>query len=186
MLPVGAGSPLEDAALDAAFQKAIVGMTGLPGNMVRPRWQPTPPKQPEPATNWCAFGVMIRAPWDVPAIEHIGTGNGSDVLRRHEEIDILCTFYGPNAQRFAMLLRDGLVIPQNIEELKSQSLYLVGAGDLRAAPELINQQWVKRYDIGVAFRRQIVRTYAIENLLSADPTLINDQIGVIATTNAPE
>src|SRR4051812_9766277 len=45
--PVVASSALQDAALDALLQQMVAGITGLPGNMVRPRWQPVTPKQPE-------------------------------------------------------------------------------------------------------------------------------------------
>jgi len=54
-------SPLMDAALDAVFQALVVGITGLPGTLVRPRWQPVPPTQPSVTTNWAAIGVTTNA-----------------------------------------------------------------------------------------------------------------------------
>jgi len=44
----------------------------------------------------------------------------------------------------------------------------------------VNQQWIKRYDIGVVLRRQVKRSYGILNILSANPTLISDEIGIIS------
>lgn len=177
--PAVASPPLEDADLDAQFQKAVVGITGLPGKYVRPRWQPTVPKQPEPSVNWCAIGVTAIAPDDGAYIKHFGTGDGHDDYVRHEDIELACSFYGPQAQRYATYLRDGLAIPQNVEQLKLGGIAWVECEALRAAPEFINQQWVKRYDLTARFRRQVKRTYGVLNIVSANPVLISDEIGVI-------
>ena len=169
--PAVASPPLEDAALDAIFQQMIVGITGLPGNMVRPRWQPTVPKQPEPTVNWCALGISVQTPDDGPAIVHNGAGNGSDTYIRHEQIDVLASFYGPNAKQYAQLLSDGLAIPQNLEQLKANDMNNVDADQIRAAPDLINEQWVRRYDMQMTFRRKITRSYAVLNILTAQGTV---------------
>jgi len=170
ILPTGSGPPY-DAALDAIFQAMIVGITGLPGNMVRPRWQPNIPKQPPPATDWCAFGVTVQAPDDGPAIVHNGAGNGSDTYIRHEQVDVLASFYGPNGAQYAQQLADGLSIPQNLEQLKANDMNSVVTGDIRSAPDLINEQWVRRYDMQLTFRRKITRTYAVLNILTAQGTV---------------
>lgn len=164
--PAVASPPLEDDALTAIFQQMIVGITGLPGNMVRPRWQPNPPKQPEPTVNWCALGIAVQTLDDGPAIVHNGAGNGSDTYIRHEQIDVLASFYGPSGMQNAQLLSDGLAIPQNLEQLKAQDMNSVDTGQIRTAPDLINEQWVRRYDIELTFRRKITRTYAALNTLS--------------------
>lgn len=169
--PAVASPPLEDDALTAIFQQMIVGITALPGNMVRPRWQPNPPKQPEPTVNWCALGIAVQTPDDGPAIVHNGSSNGSDTYIRHEQIDVLASFYGPNAMQNAQLLSDGLAIPQNLEQLKANDMNSVDTGQIRAAPDLINEQWVRRYDIQLTFRRKITRTYSILNILAAQGTV---------------
>ncbi|MFL9943733.1 phage neck terminator protein [Paraburkholderia graminis] len=174
--PAVASPPLEDDALTAIFQQMIVGITALPGNMVRPRWQPNPPKQPEPTVNWCALGVSVQTPDDGPAIVHNGTGNGSDTYIRHEQIDVLASFYGPNAMQNAQLLSDGLAIPQNLEQLKASDMNSVDTGQIRAAPDLINEQWVRRFDIQLTFRRKITRTYAVLNILTAQGTVQTDKV----------
>lgn len=174
LTPDATPSPIEDAALDAAFQKAIVGITALPGNMVRPRWQEKPPKQPEPSVNWCAFGVTSQIPDAGPHIQHVSADPGNDTLRRHEEIDVLATFYGPLAKQYAAILRDGFGIPQNIEELKASGIAFIDAGDIRPVPELVNQQWIRRADIQLRFRRAVTRSYAIRNILAADAHLFDD------------
>jgi hypothetical protein len=169
--PAVASPPLEDDALTAIFQQMIVGITGLPGNMVRPRWQATVPKQPEPTVNWCALGISVQTLDDGPAIIHNGTSNGSDTYIRHEQIDVLASFYGPGAMQNAQLLSDGLAIPQNLEQLKAQDMNSVDTGPIRPAPDLINQQWVRRYDLELTFRRKITRTYAVLNILTAQGTV---------------
>lgn len=169
--PAVATPPLEDDALTAIFQQMIVGITALPGNMVRPRWQPNPPKQPEPAINWCALGVAVQTPDDGPAIVHNGTGNGSDTYIRHQEIAVLASFYGPNGKQNAQLLVDGLGIPQNLEQLKAQDMSSVDEGEIRTAPDLVNEQWVRRYDVNLTFRRKITRSYSVLNILTAQGTV---------------
>jgi len=176
--PAGTPAPAEDTALDALLQLVVVGITGLPGNMVRPRWQPNPPKQPEPSVNWCAIGVTVITPDAGPYIEHVATDQ--DNLQRHETIEMACTFYGPQAGTNAALLRDGLSVPQNTETLQLNGMGFVECAGFRAVPELVNQQWIKRYDISVVLRRQVKRSYGILNILSANPTLVSDEIGIIS------
>ncbi|MCT9071202.1 hypothetical protein N6G06_07475 [Cupriavidus gilardii] len=174
--PAVASPPLEDDALDDLLHDLVAGVTGLPGNMVRPRWQPTVPKQPEPSVNWCAIGVTVQTNDAGPAIQHDPTGDGSDVYQRHQDIELLCTFYGPAANGYAQMLVDGLAIPQNSEHLGLNDMKFVSAGTIRAAPDLVNQQWVRRYDVTVALRRKITRTYPVLNLLSAQVKTETDSV----------
>ncbi len=177
--PAVVSPPLEGDDLDAEFQKAVVGITGLTGQMVRPRWQPGNPKQPEPTVDWCAIGITTQTPDATPHIQHSGAGNGKDTLKRHELINVLCTFYGPNSKRYAATMRDGIEMPQNLDVLALVNIGLISVGDIQAVPELINQQWIKRYDLPLTFSRQVVREYAVLNILSANPILISDEIGII-------
>ncbi|PXV60888.1 hypothetical protein SAMN04487785_11318 [Dyella jiangningensis] len=135
--------------------------------MVRPRWQPTAPKQPEPSVNWCAIGVTHIDPDDYPVEVHDGTGNGQDDYAVHEALLVLASFYGPNAMSFCKVMRDGLYIAQNREALTPQGITLTDVGKPVAAPELVNQQWIRRYDVEIRFRRKVERTYPILNILSA-------------------
>lgn len=174
LLPAVPSPPLEDLGLDAVFQAYVVGITGLPGAMVRPRWQPTVPQTPGPTADWCAIGVTRTRSQDYPAIQHDGTGDGQDLYTRHQEIDLLATFYGPNAMRYAETLRDGAYVPQNSEAIIAQGIALVEVTDAFAVPELINQQWQKRYDLPMKFRRVIRRTYPVLNLLGAAADIQSD------------
>ncbi|GAA5786137.1 phage neck terminator protein [Chitiniphilus shinanonensis] len=167
LTPEAAPLPPQGDALDAILQKAVVGMTGLPGAMVRPRWQPGNPKQPDATADWCAIGIGMIQPDDNSAMVHVGIEDGHDIYLRHEEIQLQCSFYGPNSMRNAALLRDGIYIPQNSEPLLPESMAFVRSTELRAAPDLINNQWIKRYDLDIWLRRQIRRRYPILNILSA-------------------
>ncbi|KWC56568.1 LIC_12616 family protein [Burkholderia ubonensis] len=165
---------VEDDELDDLVHDLIAGVTALPGDLVRPRWQPTVPKQPEPSVDWCAFGVQEQEPDAGPAIQHDSAGDGHDTYIRHQDIDVPCTFYGPRAKGYAQRLADGLAIPQNREQLQLLDMAFVGVGTIRAAPDLVNQQWVRRYDMTVTLRRKITRTYAVLNLKSATVATTTD------------
>jgi hypothetical protein len=167
--PTGTG-PAEDADLDAIFQQLVVGITGLPGSMVRPRWQPTVPKQPEASVNWCAIGVT-GIEHDANSYEqHNPSGDGSDTFIRHEVITVLASFYGANALNFAAQARDGLYAQQNNSTLDQYEMGLVEVGSIVTAPELVNQQWVRRFDLPIRVRRRVVRTYPVLTVLSAQST----------------
>ncbi|MGI4812805.1 MAG: phage neck terminator protein [Janthinobacterium lividum] len=174
LAPVQASPPLEDDELVAVFQGLIVGLTGLDGSLVRPRWQPTVPKQPEPSVNWCAIGVTLTDPDANPVMRHNSVGQGSDSLLRHEILTVLASFYGPNGMRYGAQARDGLYVGQNRAALYSNSMGLVNVGQIRTVPELINQQWIRRYDLEITIRRQVVRTYEVLNVLSAAGTVDSD------------
>lgn len=179
LAPAALAPPQEDAQLDAIIQAAITGITGLPGSLIRPMWQASVPKQPEPSVTWVAMGVTAITPDQGPYIEHQSAGQGADTYQRHEDLEVFCSFYGPQAQTYAAVLRDGLAIPQNNEALGSQGLAWVECGPLRPAPELFNQQWIRRYDLTIRLRRQVKRTYTVLNILSAADVLISDSIGTI-------
>jgi hypothetical protein len=174
LLPADAPAPAEDAELDAIVQRLVSSITGLPSALVRPRWQPVVPQQPEPSVNWCAVGVMDQASDGAPSITHNSAGNGSDTLITHEEINVLASFYGPRAQFYAEMLRDGLGMPQNLEQLAEQDMAFVEAGRVVSMPALVNQQWIKRRDMPVRLRRKITRVYAIQNIDLADIHLFDD------------
>lgn len=165
--------PADDAALDAIFQTLVSGITGLDGALVLPRWQPIPPKQPPVTTTWCAIGVTDSIPNDGPQlfwdpVAQIYT------LWRHEQIDVLATFYGPASRTTAAQLRDGLSMIQNLDSLLPYNMMFVNVGDIRQVPELINEQWIRRSDMMLYFRRKVVRTYPVESLQIGVINLIDD------------
>jgi hypothetical protein len=167
-------SPAEDADLEDVVQPILVGITGLTGSLVRPRWQVDPPAQPSPVTNWCAFGVT-RSQGDITgSVVHDGSGDGglgASTEQRHETLEILASFYGPAGQGYASLLRGGLGIAQNREALFLAGMGLIECSEITAAPALVNQNWLRRYDLTIRLRRRVDRTYPVRNLLSAHGTI---------------
>lgn len=172
--------PLNDAALDDLLQQLVVGVTGLSGSLVRPRWQwpisgpNIPPTQPPPDTDWCSIGVMNLIPHDYPYEGHQGGGDGSDLQISWETLDVMASFYGPNCRGNASTLRAGLYISQNRESLIQFGIKLREAGAITVVPDLVNVQWINRCDIPLVFDREIHRTYPILNLQSAQGGITTD------------
>ena len=164
--------PAEDDAFSRQLQAAIVGITALPGPKVKVAWQPNPPAKEDLDIDWCAYRVTSTDPEWTGAIIHHPEGQGTDELRRHETVDVLCSFYGPNAMGYAARLRDGMLIPQNMEALNAQGIAFLDAGRTFAAPEFINNQWVRRQDLTIRLRRMVSRTYPILNVLSAEGEIV--------------
>jgi len=174
LVPTEPPAPIEDDSLDDFLQAMVVAVAGLQATMVRPRWQPIPPKQPPATADWAAIGVTARTPDANAVIVHHPDGDGYDALQRHETLTILVTFYGPHCHQYAGRLRDGLSIAQNREAMQLLNMGVTGLGDIVSAPELVNQQWIRRADLTFQLRRQIDRNYPVKNLLSAHGTLQAD------------
>lgn len=178
--PAAATPPEEDLELDRLLSQMVRGISGLPEGAVRPRWQPTTPKQPpSPDENWCAIGISDQTPDASPAILHDPAGDGRDIYWRHQDIELLCTFYGAQAKMRAQALADGVGIPQNREALGLREMAVIGTGPIRAVPELVNNVWVRRYDLIIFLRRKISRTYSVLNLLSAETTTHTEAGGAV-------
>ena len=164
---------LEGNALQDFFQSWLVGITKLPNDMLRPRWQPEPPNIPPNDTDWGAFGITSRKS-DTFAAEFPDPSNpGYNVLRRHQELQLSVTFYGPNAEMYADILNDGVQVSQNLDLLRLNGMGFVGASDITTVPELLKEKWLMRCDITLTIRRQIVRDYGVQTILSAEGTINN-------------
>lgn len=171
-------SVVNDDALEDLLQSVVVGITGLPGDLVRPRWQPDPPPLPDVAVNWCAIGSIDFDTEGTASIEHdpdADAGMGQDDLTTWETFDVVASFYGPNSQRYAGILRDGLQIGQNREAMwLAGNLVHRSAYKVENRPDLRNDQWVRRYDVRCTFARAVNRTYTVRNLLTASGTIETD------------
>lgn len=175
LTPSPSPAPLEDAALYEALQAAVVGITGLDGTLVRPRWQPEPSLLPAEGTAWCAIGVTDRDADTYPYIGAVPGNAAGYTMQRHEDFTLLCSFYdlGYNGQAdtFAALLRDGLCIPQNQEILGLEGIFLVSDADLTPVPVLLKQRWQYRVDLAIKMRREIDRVYPVLTIESAQGTI---------------
>ncbi len=172
--PAASPAPLEGQALNIFLQNWIVGITGLPGQYVRPRWQPEPPNIPDPTVDWIAFGITSREADTFAAEVHQAGSPGNNQMRRHEIVHILVTVYGPNADRTASILREGMQVPQNHEVLSSNNMGFASSGDIIQTSEILKQQWVYRLDFEFAIKRQIVYEYPVEEILTVSGTLNNE------------
>ncbi len=158
-------------ALEDIFSALLAGITGLPPDLVRPRWQPVVPKQPPPNTDWLALGITSTTPDAGPVLAHDSAasgGLGADSYARHSDIEVLASFYGPGGEANANLTQDGLCVPQNIEFLRTNLITYVNSGTIRNVPEKVNEQWIRRWDVLLHFRRKVERSYPVENILTAD------------------
>lgn len=183
-------SPLEDAAFDDFLQAIVVGITGIA--QVFPRWQVTPPNLPTMGTDWASIGVTeqradsfayvqhnpVLDPVGVPPITPTPPPDGYDMLITHEIVEVLCSFYGPNCRGNASLLRDGLSMAQNREQMQLNRIAFVGCGAIVRVPSLVNTQWYDRADLPFTLRREIVRSYPILNILSVPVTLESEKVTI--------
>jgi len=144
-----------DSALEDILQSHVANLTGLDPPLVRPRWQPTAPKLPEPKVTWASIGITGSDDPDSPYID----SDGNSV--NHESFEVLVSFYGPYAESKAKLFKASLSIPQNNNQLKQFGITFVRSQPLRNVPELLNQQWLRRCDFEFTMRRKKVNQYSI-------------------------
>ncbi len=179
LLPIDPPAPpLEGRELMIFLQGWIVGLCGLPGGMVRPRWQPESPDIPQKGDAWAAIGVTSRISDTFPYISQSQDGLISK-LQRQQELTPLCSFYDTGvtglADEYAGLTRDGSAIPQNSEYLRAQGFALGYCGDVNVVPSLLATQWLYRVDLSMAVRRQIDRSYSVKSILTAHGTVYTDE-----------
>lgn len=180
-MPVLEGQDLEDY-----IQQWVAGISGLDGTMVRPRWQPEPPNIPDWGVNWASVGIMKHRPVGVyPAVIHHPDGDGWSELQRHEELDVLVSFYGTHASDYAVNFHNGCQIWQNFAVLRLVGMALVEVTDGTRNPELIKEKWWDRIDKPFVLRRIIRRSYPVLNLLSAEGWIITDPDGYRAPFHVP-
>ena len=171
LVPGPTPAPLEGQSFEDFLSEVMVGISGLDPTLVRPRWQPEPPNIPAWGTTWMAFGITNYKA-DTFAVEiHHPEIDGNTEFQRHEEVTILCSFYGPDAVKAACIMRDGFQIDQNREVLNLNGMGLVETTEIRPAPTLTKDRWLQRMDMNLIIRRAVYRTYPILNLLSAQGIL---------------
>lgn len=177
---------LYDGAFDDFLQAVVVGVTGIAGAYVRPRWQEVMPVQPEMAVTWAAVGVYQIEADDNLVVRHFpnGTGqtypDGYNETQRHEILQAMVSCYGPDAMGLCARVRDGLGIAQNREQLQLAGVTIYSVDPIVSVPELVNNRWLNRADMTFRLRRFVGRKYQVLNLVSAQGSYVADG-GALAT-----
>ena len=175
LLPAQEAPQFGDLSFQDFLQTVFVGISGLPGTLVRPKWQLNPPKNPDLTVNWLAIG-LTEDDSDTNAFVGIQPDNSS-VLMRMEALTVQCTFYGPDSYELCKLLRDGFQIRQNLEALQKANMNFVNTDRMTRAPDVVNERWVDRWEMAVHLRREIIRTYPILTFVSGSGILIENNQG---------
>lgn len=176
ILPV-APEPVYDKALEDIFQGVVKGIVGLPGNLIRPRWQQDPPNLPSYDASWIAFGLTIGPKqWD--AYKKFDTAANAYVVEGSEAIVMAASFYGPQNEALHRKLEDGLQLDLNRADLEAQKIKYIGAGDPVNLPALLKEMWYLRVDVSFAFSRWVRRVYPIDSINSAAGSIkASDAVG---------
>lgn len=171
LTPVSPAPPYGED-LERLISRWIRGLTALDTNMVYPRWTDPQATIPVNGTTWCAFGITSVVQDVHPA--QVSVDDNIEARWQQESIDIIFCFYGPAGLSIATQFRDGLYLPQNNNALNRVGMSFGEAGRLMAVPELINNQWVRRFDVTVTLRRKTTRNYNIKSFLSAPVQFFGD------------
>lgn len=170
--------PEYDNDLQDIFQAFCVGVTGLDGTVVRPRYQPNPPNMLDQSVNWASIGAQVmERQWDA-FVQHnpdAASGLGESTVSGSEIIHITFSFYGPLCQSYASILRDGMSVGQNRDQLTAKAIKFVEFMAPVTLPVLLKDTWNRRVDLKGVFNRWVQRTYSIRHLASASGTIDNER-----------
>lgn len=167
-LPVSAP---DERTVEDVLNGLISAVAGLPPSLVRPRFQPKPPKQPTTDIDWCAFGITETS----PGAAQLLCGEEGAEIHTEDLLTVLASFYGPNALRLARRLVTGLAgIPQNRDFLRRHGLALVSTGTTTRAPDLFGNTWVTRVDVPLIIRQGATADVPVLPFLSAPVVITGD------------
>jgi hypothetical protein len=164
--------PLDDDDLEDIMHDAIVGLTGITGDLVRPRWQPEPAQQPAFSANWVAFGITRWTP-DTYSYQR-QDDDFNHVVERDILLYVLHSFYGPKSMGLCNRFRDSFDIAQNRDQLVAAGIELVEVQEALNIPALLKAVWVKRVDVVVVYRRRTSRTFPVLTISTGQLGLDNE------------
>ena len=176
-------APANDQQVTDLLTALVVGTTGLPPALVRPRWQPTPPAQPPATTAWCSVGIVNRSsadyPWEGQVTLPGSSGTEAVLQRRWSSFEVVASFYGPGADDLAEQFRDATYRNQNLRDLGAAGIKLTFVGDITSVPDLINQQYIDHSDVRITFAREIQHYYPGESLIEVTGTLTATDVDIV-------
>ena len=146
--------------LQNLLQEWCVGVSALPSEKVRPRWQPNPPPRPLIDEPWLAFGITSIEQSNAPYQEESPDGAAPATLQWVETLRLLLSFYGPDAAMQAVTFRNTAYIEENRYPLSRQNIRLQGFGEVTQLPEQVNELWYMRADLPMTLERSTVRVYS--------------------------
>lgn len=181
--PLAQPAPLTGRDLADFVQAFVVGITGMDPKLVRPAWQPEPPNIPDAATSWAAVALTQTASDTFAYVGQLPPSDtyplGAAELQNNELIDVLSSFYDlgdtGDADRLSSLLRDGLMVPQNLEALIPQGMNLTEVGRKTVVPTLLKTRWLYRVDLPFVLARNVTRVYPIKDLAGAEGSVVTDE-----------
>jgi hypothetical protein len=118
-----------------------------------------------------AFGITEDDPsWN--AIVYTDS-NGVTTIQRQRKLTLQLSFYGPNALSLIELVQDGFQLGQNLATLTAAKMGLTETTRALHIPELVNEQWVDRYEMSLVLQRLVQSVYPIVTILSASGTIFS-------------
>lgn len=180
LTPQSSSELLFGEKLNQIIHDWIMGLTGLNGKVIMPRWQIVPPNLPNSfTTDWMTFGVTRKIRDGYSYISHqVDSSTGliveSDQSTRWQSIFVLCSIYGPNQEFTEASISQGLYIQQNNEYLFQYYIRPIGTNETIIVPELIKNDWVTRWDLEIELSMQVTFNYSVNSILSALGTLNTD------------
>ena len=170
-------SPTSSEEVIDLLTRLVVNITSLQTNLVRPRWQPTPPEQPPVNVTWAAVGVVGRSAqgFNYQGMSNLpGTNIEALLQRRWASFEVLVSFYGPNSDDISEQFRDGVQIVQNLAGLYSAGIKITSVDSILKVPDLVNLQWIDHNDIRLELVREFDRYYPMKSVIEANGSLVTD------------
>jgi hypothetical protein len=167
-------TPISAPALGQAFMRAlqqvVVGITGMPGDLVRPWLQTEPPNIPQKGVSWASLSLHNRNGEGTAWQGWASDGVTYQVVRQ-ETGTLVVGFYDTGitqqADLHAETLREGLQLSQNREGLDALGIGILAVDGPQVVYSKVKEQWLYRVDVTVHFRRVLTWTYNILSLESA-------------------
>ncbi len=176
-------APIYDDPLDDFLHTFLRVLSGIPGQFVRPRWQPEPPNLPAFTQNWLAWGITEL---EEDRFAYQGQSAESATVERDELLTMLISYYGPAATQIAKQVSASIQLGQNRAYLQDQSMTVIEVYGAIRIPALLKEKWVPRVDQRVRFRRRATWAYNIKTIQSAQAILDNEQYSTpLVVTNPP-